>query len=165
MRAIVAQAAGPAAPLLPPAVADLLANGGILGLASLVIWVMFRHYEGRIKELTDQFTAALEKRDRLADEAAKATSARFEAIIGELREDGRRRDDADRRRDEQWVVINKEMVAALEHVSRSTDDARAGMAELKAGQAATVAGLGEVKAAVTDLGRRVDGLERRDDRR
>ncbi|VTT96586.1 unnamed protein product [Gemmataceae bacterium] len=126
--ALVAQAPVPTSSALSDAIGGA-ASGGIAGIGAAVAvgyWLTRQHKEERAELLANlarkdaEILAAYQRYETLQ----ATVMARFEEMRKEDRAESRRRDD-------QWVQVNRDMVAALEHVSSSMDETKSSMDEMK----------------------------------
>lgn len=139
--------------ITPTSVGGLVGGGGIAGLSIAAIWWLIRYYTGEITSITAKFDATISRKDQqivdLIDKAQVAQAnivSRYESLIREIRDDNRRRDD-------QWVGVNKEMASALERVSGAVDATRQAMDDVRVA-------MGEIKNEIKVLSGRVDGLDK-----
>lgn len=135
-------AAAAFAQAIPPTDVSGVAGGGIAGLGTAGFigwWLTKQHTKER-----GEFLATIARKDAEIvalgvryETLHSATLSRFETLDRENRIENRRRDDA-------WVTVNKDMVAALEHVSTSMDDIRTGMAEMREAMQALAARVADI---------------------
>lgn len=148
-----------AAALFGNAAPDLgsVAGGGAAGVASAVavgLYMLRRSDHERA-----EFQRALGEKRQEYMAAIAARDASLREVVAEHRGLVERVDD-------RWAELSRQMVAALEHVSRSMDEIRrsteAMNLEIRAGMLGQARVLDEVRAALQQLSGRVDRIDRDD---